>query len=575
MSSIFSINFHSAKEYQPGTPGEEWTPEEVEIVRNKVVMFLDQNNDKKKEMFNELYGKNEPNNQKGRARPISEMALFRLSFHDCLTYKDGTGGCDGCLNWDHMGTPSPSPFSSTKMYCKHNHPKVNKTDNNGLDRLVYYLEKIYTTTDFPPDSPKLSNSLKSTGKSRADLWQFAANVALEITIERSNFACRHDYFQRQQVPLLENEGKGFAYGVWKCKIKLEKPFKFQFGRKDCIPSSKFEYPYITEKEESHLNPHANADEIVTGVKDNLGMSARDLIALTSIHGMVHPFGHGVIGTKYTWVGSGPYLSNMYYKFLANRATYYWTRGFDMKSEDQVVHHNLVTVVVGDEHGKPVNMTNMRVSCSDCWNTTQNWAGGPCHWRPCSPHQSDCPNREKVRQSCFDGWENGQRKKKRYLWCKDAYFTPEGIQIGGTLSPWRDSSVTEGWSNMFMLNYEAGLYKKFNIDDQAFRASGCDGINLQKSNEMWTDGWDIKGNSVKTSRVNQCPVQVFEDENGQPLHEIVEEFADDHDVWASHFLDAFQRMQNIGYDNLKDGPENSWLGYYKLVEMGADLGKTSK
>merc|ERR1711963_114135 len=244
------------------------------------------------------------------------------------------------------------------------------------------------------------------------------------------------------------------------------------------------------------------------------MSARDLIALTSIHGMVHPFGNGVIGTKYTWVGSGPYLSNMYYKFLANRATYYWTRGFDMKSEDQVVHHNLVTVVVGDEHGKPVNMTNMRVSCSDCWNTTQQWAGGPCHWRPCSPHQSDCPNREKVRQSCFDGWENGQRKKKRYLWCKDAYFTPEGIQIGGTLSPWRDSSVTEGWSNMFMLNYEAGLYKKFNIDDQAFRATGCEGINLQNSNEMWTDGWDIKGNSVKTSRVNQCPVQVFEDENGQ-------------------------------------------------------------
>ena len=25
----------------------------------------------------------------------TEMELFRLSFHDCVTYTDGTGGCDG------------------------------------------------------------------------------------------------------------------------------------------------------------------------------------------------------------------------------------------------------------------------------------------------------------------------------------------------------------------------------------------------------------------------------------------------------------------------------------------------
>ena len=26
---------------------------------------------------------------------FNEMALFRLSFHDCVTYTDGGGGCDG------------------------------------------------------------------------------------------------------------------------------------------------------------------------------------------------------------------------------------------------------------------------------------------------------------------------------------------------------------------------------------------------------------------------------------------------------------------------------------------------
>ena len=45
--------------------------------------------------------------------------------------------------------------------------------------------------------PSLEVSLQQSGKSRADLWQFAALVALEQTIERSNRACDLDYKQRQ------------------------------------------------------------------------------------------------------------------------------------------------------------------------------------------------------------------------------------------------------------------------------------------------------------------------------------------------------------------------------------------
>ena len=37
---------------------------------------------------------------------ISAPAVLRLGFHDCLKYKDGTGGCDGCLNWHGMGVKS-------------------------------------------------------------------------------------------------------------------------------------------------------------------------------------------------------------------------------------------------------------------------------------------------------------------------------------------------------------------------------------------------------------------------------------------------------------------------------------
>ena len=33
--------------------------------------------------------------------------LIQLAFHDCLRYDDGSGGCDGCLNWKGVGYISP------------------------------------------------------------------------------------------------------------------------------------------------------------------------------------------------------------------------------------------------------------------------------------------------------------------------------------------------------------------------------------------------------------------------------------------------------------------------------------
>ena len=37
------------------------------------------------------------------------------------------------------------------------------------------------------ESPELSASLKSSGKSRADLWSYAAKVAVEFSIEQNKF----------------------------------------------------------------------------------------------------------------------------------------------------------------------------------------------------------------------------------------------------------------------------------------------------------------------------------------------------------------------------------------------------
>ena len=66
---------------------------------------------------------------------------------------------------------------------------MKETNNNGLEHTVAILEELYVNPDFPWRTPKLSVSLKASGKSRADLWAFAAKVAVEYATEQNNFLC--------------------------------------------------------------------------------------------------------------------------------------------------------------------------------------------------------------------------------------------------------------------------------------------------------------------------------------------------------------------------------------------------
>ena len=61
--------------------------------------------------------------------------------------------------------------------------------------------------------------------------------------------------------------------------------------------------------------------------------------------------------------------------------------------------------------------------------------------------------------------------------------------------------------------------------------------------------------------------------GEAISDIVEAYADNHDLWAENFLDAWQQMMNNGYSSLIDGPQNSWLGHYTI--KGKNLSRASK
>eukprot|EP00091_Calanus_sinicus_P023272 TRINITY_DN7768_c0_g1_i1.p1 TRINITY_DN7768_c0_g1~~TRINITY_DN7768_c0_g1_i1.p1 ORF type:complete len:205 (+),score=43.26 TRINITY_DN7768_c0_g1_i1:296-910(+) len=170
-----------------------------------------------------------------RSAQITENSVLRLAFHDCLKYKDGTGGCDGCLNWNGVGIPPHENNNKKQMYTW---KAAQNTTNNGLHGITKALEAVYKTVNWPSGksntlkSLNLKKSLYQSGKSRADLWQLAGLIALENQIERANRACDLDYMARQQVTLLESRDK--------CEFKLWKPLKFVSGRSDCDSTEKGE-----------------------------------------------------------------------------------------------------------------------------------------------------------------------------------------------------------------------------------------------------------------------------------------------------------------------------------------------
>ena len=71
------LTCETGNEYKPGEAGGEWTEEEIRVTRLRILEMLDKEKGK------------------GTQQPSSEVTMLRLAFHDCLTYTDGTGGCDG------------------------------------------------------------------------------------------------------------------------------------------------------------------------------------------------------------------------------------------------------------------------------------------------------------------------------------------------------------------------------------------------------------------------------------------------------------------------------------------------
>jgi len=534
--------------YVPGKPGASWTDEDVEITRMRILMAAHPD----WEVNKQLYGFG--------AKPfiITENKILRLAFHDCAKYTDGTGGCDGCLNWKGVGAEVPNPNKKSDFY---KYDPVNVTDNQGLQDTVIALEKIYTTIDWPYKQAQMTASLQQSGKSRADFWQFAGLVMLERALERANRACDLDKWSRQQVSLLEGRDA--------CEFKLKAPLKFWTGRVDCISEDEDGHGYKALKEEVHPRMFGDAKHTTDFFEEGFGMDAEHSQALQAIHGAVH---NAKIGVKYTWIGPG-YISNVYYKMIANHPLYVFNQGGDFSFGSTDTLKKKALYAKGDKEGKPAPYFGWRASCMYVWNTTE---GGPCFLRPTGSSPFDSPGKDFNTDNCVANVDANKKpvistsKKCSGAWADDdniihgAPYKHDSEIIGpfSSVDPndtkERQSRHNAGWSNMFAFPWEISSAWDFTTrTDNGQRAVGCPGLD---DFEDWP--YRNMGSPIYASYAMQCGRQTYKN-----LADIVDKFASDQQYWSVKFLEAWDIMATNGYSKLNEGPYSGWFASWSLQKQG--------
>merc|ERR1719244_1423224 len=365
VSAVLSLS--AGDPYVPGNPGAPWTEEEILIMKAKFFNYFS----------------------------LCDCAQkhLRLGFHDCIKYTDGTGGCDGCLNWHGMDVKLEAVAGSRSLKVE------DGAGNNGLGDTVRRLEEMYTEADFPNFSslglsigPVLTASPKELGWSRADLWAFSSMMAVEFGIMVNNAKC-----DEQDVSAGGASWDGCSHHVgdpW-CHVNIERPFRFQTGRSDCTEHDE-EFPYKATKEEKHPSATDGGRKTVEYFKTEFpDLTGRDIVALMGAHTMGQP--HFEISQfPYQWTSKGGRMfNNDYYRNIVGEDRYFINieptfncqlidNAFGEKPKTQWVAHTRMTSV----NGGPVFWIHKNHVCPACSLEDDlkvmkmyDWETDCCHNKP--------------------------------------------------------------------------------------------------------------------------------------------------------------------------------------------------
>ena len=507
--------------YWTGEPGQDWTMEEALIVKAKLYMLFTAPGT----VLNEYMAIYPEMLRPSGYQVPNPPKVLRLGFHSCLRYSDAlqSGGCDGCLNPAGMGDVANCTVHDMN-------PDIKYSDNNGLELTADILEEIYINPRFPQGAAVLESSLAATGKTRADLWAFAASVAVERGVEKNNQACEEDEKDQSLCSHLQ-------YGTPGCKLTLSRPMEFRTGRTDCKPSESLSKRWQTDRKEVQPNVQGNGVETTDFFKDNFGLTGRQSVALV---GGAHSFGtfnHANSQFKYSWTRAQThYLNNQLFRHVAMKPQYFSNCGPDQWT------------LVGDHLGQPAE-TRWLVRANRC-----GYGMGPfqwTHWYYRCPASNTCaglPQDESTterypiheypqdpRTSHVLDIEKGEGERAEPP-------TPEGC-----CDDLAEGEKCQERCMRFIANDETalsvdvGFYLDFKVDNITGRPSGCPAFDEEK------EGWRAAGPV-------DCPKQMYAPE-GEPLHLVVEEYADYQDLWIDDFVDAFEQMvlNGVPEDDLRAGP----------------------
>ena len=491
----------SGAQYVPGTPGGPWSQQELFAVKSKLLSLF---------------------------RYVKAPVTLRLSFHDCVKYEDGTGGCDGCLNWDGVDVRH-YPVMFEKNFTNLDHG-----NNNGLGNIVRELEKIYTIKNYPWDSQELGMSLFESGKSRADLWSYAAIVAVEYGYESNNMACVD-----VNDPRLIGHSCTHNPNTTECFVRPTRPIQFQWGRADCTEFDP-EFPYKATKKEHHPSPVADGRATVEYFKKDFGFTGRDTAAIFGAHS------YGFLKVQnslfpYTWTSSQVNaLNNAYYKNLVGR---------DMWVIDDASNQCRLT---GDAYGKKPRTRWL----AHTRKFTER--GGPIFWihqnHACPPVYNDMFWNDRDRQCIADAGPGQMCRPDPAQKNSNVPRTPDQPDA-------RPSRGCERWQliigkDEIALNCEMGLYLDFKVTDGIIH--GCPGLehfNASMASDAKGAVWSRMPGKRWLGEPG-CPKQMLAEPAGStPLYKIMEEYADDQTKWIDDFTIAFEKMMRNGYpQGLNDGPD---------------------
>ena len=543
---IFLVTF---AEYTPGTPGGPWTFDELLIVRAKLWSLMIDNRARnlyKKIPYNERPMADEldaaglmENKWINKGLQFFPAKLVRLGFHDCLKYTDTTGGCDGCLNWEGMNFRFPA---QKEIKFKFEYDDIKKGNNNGLEFTVAMLEMIYTKTNFPEDAPTLPESLKSSGKSRADLWAYAAKVAVEYSVERNNFHCKN----KPQGDEWNGSYMGNSDDCQRlmedtqCELIMEREINFKYGRKDCIPTN-LETPYKASKHEEHPNPEGNGDDTLDFFKSQFGFSGKESVAILGAHTLGKMTVENSL-LKYSWTSRGGHIfNNGYYRNIVDEKDWF------IEAED-----NNSCDKIGDADG---NIPDIK------WVPTMNGftkSGGPMHW---IRFHFTCPN-------CYNKFSSNSHMSQVWDDCcvgkpDDKMCIPDGKTRNEVddLVGCEQYRFATGLDDMTM-NAEMGLYLKFDqvngipvVSNDGTSCPGLKDFNMemwQKDKYKYRRAWD-HGCGLNLRR---------EPENDEPVSDYFKIYAQNQTRWVNDFVETFEKMSENGYEesDLQDAPK-SWQNVF--------------